>query len=73
MSSSKFVFESVSKIMNAIDNWLIVNYFGDHTKDQIFTVLEKEVFRRKPKFGIIQRNLSTIIPLIVGIFNAVIK
>ena len=59
--------------MNAIDNWLIVNYFSEKTKDETFAVIENEVIARKPKFAIIQRNLSTIIPLLVGIFNAVVK
>ena len=59
--------------MNVIDNWLIVNYFAESSKDETFTVIEKEVFTRKPKLAIIQNNLSTIIPIIVGIFNAFIN
>jgi len=59
--------------MNAIDNWLIVNYFAETTKDHIFAVIEKEIPIRKPRFRIIRNNLSTIIPLIIGIFQAIIK
>ena len=59
--------------MNAIDNWLIVNYFAETTQDHIFAVIEQEIPIRKPRFGIIRNNLSTIIPLIIGIFQAIIK
>ena len=59
--------------MNAIDNWLIVNYFAETSKDEVMTVLEKEVLARKPKFAIIRNNLSTLIPILVGIFNALVK
>ena len=59
--------------MNAIDNWLIVNYFAETTKEETFAVIEKEAVVRKPKYAILRRNMNTIIPILVGIFNAVIK
>ena len=59
--------------MNAIDNWLIVNYFAETTKDETFAVIEKEAVVKKTKYARIRRNMTTIIPILLGIFNAIIK